>query len=194
MSKGKLTLKQEKFCLKYLECGNASEAYRYAFDCSNTKDSTVWVRACELLQNGKVSVRLSQLKENLAEAAGVSALRVLREHMKIAFSDATHIRKDWMTLKEFELLTDDERAFIKSVETRQVRKVTSAGDDIVEEQVRVTCYDKQKALDSIVDMLGYSFEDRLNADRNTDEDDSRIEFIFKESIIEKSNGKKETEK
>jgi phage terminase small subunit len=28
---GKLTIKQEKFCNKYLECGNASEAYRYAY-------------------------------------------------------------------------------------------------------------------------------------------------------------------
>ncbi|MFR4024933.1 MAG: terminase small subunit [Alistipes indistinctus] len=27
MAKG-LTIKQEKFCNKYLECGNASEAYR----------------------------------------------------------------------------------------------------------------------------------------------------------------------
>ena len=57
MAEGKLTIKQEKFCNKYLECGNASEAYRFAYECSKMSDETVWKRSSELLQNGEVTGR-----------------------------------------------------------------------------------------------------------------------------------------
>ena len=60
MAEGKLTIKQEKFCNKYLECGNASEAYRFAYDCSRMTDNVISVKASQLLSNGKVTVRVKQ--------------------------------------------------------------------------------------------------------------------------------------
>lgn len=57
----KLTQKQETFCQAYIETGNASEAYRKAYDCSRTSDKVIWVKACELLKSGKVSVRVREL-------------------------------------------------------------------------------------------------------------------------------------
>ncbi|MAI44852.1 MAG: hypothetical protein CBC34_002880 [Hyphomicrobiaceae bacterium TMED74] len=44
-----LTPKQHKFCLKYVESGNASLAYREVYDCSGSKPSTVSRKAKELL-------------------------------------------------------------------------------------------------------------------------------------------------
>ena len=147
---------KEKFCNKYLECGNASEAYRFAYNCSKMSDNTVWNNAYQLLQNSEVATRIDYLKNHLAEAAGISALQVIREHQKIAFSDATRIRNGWMSLKEFENLTDNEKACIKSIETKQTKRTTPMGEEVIDEQVKITCYDKQKALDSIVNMLGYN--------------------------------------
>ena len=161
----KLTIKQEKFCNKYLECGNASEAYRYAYDCSKMSDNSVWCNASQLLADTKVAQRLEYLKSHLAEAAGITALQIIREHQKIAFSDATRIRNGWMSLKEFESLTDDEKACIRSVETKQTKRTTPMGDEVIDEQVKITCYDKQKALDSIVSMLGYNAPEKI---ANTD--------------------------
>lgn len=161
----KLTIKQEKFCNKYLECGNASEAYRYAYDCSKMSDNSVWCNASQLLADTKVAQRLEYLKNHLAEAAGITALQIIREHQKIAFSDATRIRNGWMSLKEFESLTDDEKACIRSVETKQTKRTTPMGDEVIDEQVKITCYDKQKALDSIVIMLGYNAPEKI---ANTD--------------------------
>lgn len=161
----KLTIKQEKFCNKYLECGNASEAYRYAYDCSKMSDNSVWCNASQLLADAKVAQRLEYLKNHLAEAAGITALQIIREHQKIAFSDATRIRNGWMSLKEFESLTDDEKACIRSVETKQTKRTTPMGDEVIDEQVKITCYDKQKALDSIVSMLGYNAPEKI---ANTD--------------------------
>lgn len=151
-----LTIKQENFCNKYLECGNASEAYRFAYSCSNMSDRTICNNAYKLLQLEDIKARIEYLKTHLVEASGISALRIIREHEKIAFSNATRIRNGWMTLKEFESLSDDEKACIKSIETKQTKRITSQGEEVIDEVVKITCYDKQKALDSIVNMLGYN--------------------------------------
>ena len=64
----KLTLKQEAFALAYVETGNASEAYRRCYDVKpDAKPEGIWVRACESLKNGKVAVRVLQLKEHHAK-------------------------------------------------------------------------------------------------------------------------------
>ena len=162
-----LTLKQEKFINKYLECGNASEAYRYAYDCSKMSDAVVYNKASLMLSKGEIRVRLEYLKSHLAEAAGISALRIIREHEKIAFSDATKLRSGWMSLKEFESLTEEERACIKSVETKIRKIVNDNCETVLDEQVKVTLYDKQKALDSITAMLGYNAPQRIEGEIDT---------------------------
>lgn len=57
-----LTVKQENFCLAYIEIGNATEAYRRAYDAENMQTETIHVKACELLKNGKVAVRVEELR------------------------------------------------------------------------------------------------------------------------------------
>jgi phage terminase small subunit len=59
----KLTVKQEVFAKAYIETGNASEAYRRAYNVSpGTKPNTVEKRACELLKHGKVAGRIAELQ------------------------------------------------------------------------------------------------------------------------------------
>lgn len=60
MAKADLTPKQEAFVRFYIETGNASEAYRRAYDAANMKDEAVHVAACKLLKNPKVALRLEQ--------------------------------------------------------------------------------------------------------------------------------------
>jgi DNA-binding transcriptional MocR family regulator len=47
----------------YIETGNASEAYRRAYDASRMKPETVNRKAVELIQNGKVAARVEALRE-----------------------------------------------------------------------------------------------------------------------------------
>lgn len=75
----KLTPKQEKFCQKYIEIGNASEAYRQSYDCENMKDETVNVKASELLNNGKITVRLKELKTEHAKRHNTTVDDLLNE-------------------------------------------------------------------------------------------------------------------
>lgn len=58
-----LTPKQEKFCQVYLETGNASEAYRQAYNVSaKAKASTINRSAHEVLEHPKVSARIEELR------------------------------------------------------------------------------------------------------------------------------------
>jgi len=57
-----LTPKQEKFVQVYVECGNASEAYRTAYAAGGMKPETVNRKAKELLDNGKITARIRELQ------------------------------------------------------------------------------------------------------------------------------------
>lgn len=78
MGKG-LTIRQEKFAQKYVECGNASEAYRYAYPSSaKWKDKTVWENASRLMANSKVSARVKELEETSKQASQVTREEILK--------------------------------------------------------------------------------------------------------------------
>ncbi len=58
-----LTPKQEAFTQLYIETGNASEAYRCAYDVrETTKAASVWESASKLLAHPKVSSRVAELQ------------------------------------------------------------------------------------------------------------------------------------
>lgn len=59
---GELTLKQEQFCQSYIETGNASEAYRRAYDSENMKPETINRNAKALLDDNKIATRVEHLK------------------------------------------------------------------------------------------------------------------------------------
>lgn len=84
-----LTIKQEKFCQKYLECGNASEAYRFAYDCGGMAEKTIHESASKLLNNRKVAARLAELREVTSEALNISKERVLQALASIGFSKSS---------------------------------------------------------------------------------------------------------
>lgn len=86
-----LTPKQEAFARAYVETGNASEAYRRAYNVGeNTKAETVWRKASELLSDGKVTARVSELQSQAVERTMVtveSLTEKLEEARKHALKD-----------------------------------------------------------------------------------------------------------
>lgn len=62
-----LTPKQEAFCQAYIETGNASEAYRRSYSADRMKPNVVHVKACQLLAEAKISVRVAELKAEHAK-------------------------------------------------------------------------------------------------------------------------------
>jgi phage terminase small subunit len=101
----------------------------------------------------------------LDKTAGISRLRVLREYEKIAFTNISRFHNNWIERKEFEKLTDSEKACIESIETKIVKenKGTNLVPEIVDvEFVKVKLFDKIKALENISRMLGYNEPDKLD--------------------------------
>lgn len=83
-----LTPKQEKFCQVYVETGNASEAYREAY---NSKSKAAAVDAKKLLDTPKISLRVGQLRERLVKKHNVtvdSLIIELEEARAMAFETA----------------------------------------------------------------------------------------------------------
>lgn len=74
-----LTQKQEAFALAYVETGNASEAYRRAYDAGKMKPETVTKRASELLANGEVTGRVQQLQAATVERHEITVDDLIRE-------------------------------------------------------------------------------------------------------------------
>jgi len=60
----KLTPKQEKFANLYVELGNASEAYRQAYDVSeDTISQVVWNESSKLLKKDNINLFIKSLRE-----------------------------------------------------------------------------------------------------------------------------------
>ncbi len=76
-----LTPKQERFCLAYLETGNASEAYRRCYDASRMKDASVNRLAKALLDNVKIGSRLADLKGQVAKEMSAARTYELQDAM-----------------------------------------------------------------------------------------------------------------
>lgn len=154
--KGKLTPREEKFCYYYVEHLNGSKACILA----GYTEKSSRVTACKLLTKANIQQKIKELKENLAETVGISAIRIINEHSKIAFADAGQLRNGWMTLKDFEALTDDQKSCIQEVSTKTVREPVGSekGKPVFAdvEYVKIKMYDKQKSLDSITNMLGFN--------------------------------------
>lgn len=79
----KLTDKQEKFCYEYVLHLNASKA---ALNAGYSPKTAPFIGA-ENLKKPQIAERIRYMQNNLAETAQLSALRVLKEHEKIAFND-----------------------------------------------------------------------------------------------------------
>lgn len=65
-----LTPKQEAFAQAIADGLNQSDAYRKVYDVSeSTKQETIWKRASELMNNGEVTGRVSELHSAIAKKA-----------------------------------------------------------------------------------------------------------------------------
>ncbi|KAA6340576.1 hypothetical protein EZS27_011575 [termite gut metagenome] len=179
-----LTPKEERFCYEYVMYLNATKAAINA----QYKEKTAKQMASRLLKRDDIQERIKYLKNNLAEISGISALRILKEHEKIAFSDTKKLCNGWMTLEKFESLTPEQKATIQEITIRE----TKYG-----KEVKIKTYNKQKSLDCINAMLGYKITNNIRivekeakspfADMTDEELDAQIAELEKNLNFGKPN-------
>ena len=82
----KLTAKQELFCEEVVSGNTQADAYRTAYSAQDMLDKTIWVKASELMANGKVTGRIEELRLPVIKEAQLTLkshldnLLEIREH------------------------------------------------------------------------------------------------------------------
>lgn len=76
---GNLTAKQEGFCLSVAKGLSLAQAYRDNYNAENMANETIWVKASELMSNGKVAVRVSGLQGKAQERTLVTMESITAE-------------------------------------------------------------------------------------------------------------------
>ncbi len=161
-----ITEKQKKFCREYIYDWNATRSYLAAYkDVKN--DNVAAASASRLLRDVNIKAYIEQIQKNLEQTAGVSRMKVLQEHMKLAFSSIAHLHDTWIKRRDFEELTDDQKACIAEIDTKikteyEYNPDSKEKDPISVEYVRIKLFDKQKALDAISKMLGYDAATKID--------------------------------
>ncbi len=80
MNGTKLSKQQEAFCHAFIRTGNASEAYREAYPAAREwKPESVNVTASKLLNNTKVVLRVSELREVINERALLETTTIIEQ-------------------------------------------------------------------------------------------------------------------
>jgi phage terminase small subunit len=154
-----LTERNKIFCREYIFDWNATRSYTIAYPDVNSPEAAR-AAASRLLTNVNVKAYIELIQKDLEKLAGISRMKVISEHAKMAFSSIAHLHNTWITRKEFNKLTDEQKACIKSiessVETKNIGGRNAANQKFIDvETVKITLYDKQKSLDAINKMLGY---------------------------------------
>lgn len=187
----KLTIKQEKFCNCFIECGNASDAYRMAYPTDNMKPETVNRKAYEMLENGKVSARIAEIQKHIRDKSEITKEKLLSELSNIAFSSIADMHKTWIEREEFEKLTAKQKSAIKSISTKVLKKNVGTREmpEIIDvEYVKIELHDKLKAIERICKMLGFDSPTEINVKK--EEDDIPRDSIIKElERLEELDGK-----
>ena len=109
--KGRLTVKQEKFCLEYAKAGNAVQAYLKAYS-KNNSYSAAGVESCRLLKNPKIQARLRELHET-HNAKKIMQVEEMKKRLTDIARDDSNIKA---SLKAMELLAKMGGLFISKQE------------------------------------------------------------------------------
>ena len=160
-----LTDKQKKFCYEYCVDLNGTQA---AIRAGYSKKTAAAIASQNLIKLN-IQAEIKKLQDNLAETSGLTKLRILNEHIKIAFSSIANLHNTWIKRKEFESLTEDQKACIAEIDTKiktEYDPDTEKREPIHVEYVRIKLYDKQKALESISKMLGYEAPSKIDLSVN----------------------------
>ena len=110
-----MTEKQEAYCQAYIELGDKSAAYRFAYDAEAMNSNTVNTKAWELHKHGEVTVRIEELQKELRERNKVKiddVLAVLTDMIKF---DISELYDENDNLKSIHDIPKQHRQMISSV-------------------------------------------------------------------------------
>ena len=154
-----LTPRQEAFCMRYLQTGGASTAYRWAYEVGPlTKPETVHRSAHTLIQNPKIAARLAYLRAGLWRRYEVAIDRLVEEYARLAFSNIADLI-DWDSAavtrdpESGDIVATANRVTIKADAPRSALAAVESVE-ITKRGFKLRMHDKVWALDGLARYLG----------------------------------------
>lgn len=129
----------------YVETGNASEAYRRAYNADSMKAETIKVKASQMLDKDNIRITIQQLQAALQKRMDISKDEVVKELsaiVRVRITDILSAKGMSVRVKNLADLPDEVRSCIKSI------KKTKGG-------ISIELYDKISASDRLSRMLGW---------------------------------------
>lgn len=162
----KLTLKQENFCLAYIETGNATEAYRRAYNTERMKPETANRNAKLMLDDNKIATRLAEFRKPVIEKTQLTLERVIIENMNVAFFDIRTILDEQGNLLPISEWPAAAGAAISSIEILEQYEGSGKERQFVGYLKKVKLVEKGAALDRLMKHLGAYEKDNKQKENN----------------------------
>ena len=147
----KLTIKQQKAAKKFLECGNMTEAYEYAYDCSRCTRKSIGQRGWELMHLPHVAAYVKKLRDQAMSKSCLSRREALEILASIARGKlAAYLKKngDINALKLVESGADLEEVAVAHTKYGINRKIKARNPIQAIERIAKLCgWDKQGTLE-----------------------------------------------
>lgn len=170
-----LTIKQQNFCDKYLEHGNASKAYKESgFKFKN--DRVAESAASRLLRNVEVRAYITEERDRLRREGKVNRDDLLAKASQIAFSDINEAVK----VVDGSLQFVDDNVDLNQFDTLSCTKSESSattkdgGSESSSVSISVKRSDRLKALDTISKLIGAYDSDEGDSGRDLKNSAARI--------------------
>ena len=124
-----LTAKQELFVQKILEGMSQADAYRSAYNTKRMTDKTIWENASRLMADSKVTARLTELRNELAQPSIMTAQERLKWLTdRIADEDVDINAK----LKAIDIMNKMQGEYVQKVEA-EVKNAVNISIELVDE-------------------------------------------------------------
>ena len=156
---------EEVFCLEYLTHFNKTKAYRKARP--GTTYESARVLGSSTFAKINIQARLKELKQAQREDLYIGSLDIKEAWAKQAFADITDFvdfgteeREEWN--KHLEEMETVERSFVRLKDVEEVDGTLVQEVKLGRDGVSVKLYDKQKALQELLKMLG---EDTVDSEK-----------------------------
>jgi phage terminase small subunit len=149
-----LNAKQKEFCRQYCFDWNGTKAYLRTYP--DATPQSAQAASSRLLLNVIIKEQIEYWKANVEEACGISKQMIIDEHRKLAFSSIAHLHNTWIERRDFEKLSNDEKACIEEIAT-QTKQIfdKNIGSPVEIEFVKVRLYNKQESLKELAKILGH---------------------------------------
>ena len=158
----KLSPKQQAFCEFYIECGNATAAYRKAYPKSiKWKDKTVNEAASRLLKNSKVYARVRELQREASKRNELTVDDLIQELKGILFFNPKDLYNEDGCLKPINDLPDEVAACIASLDIEE----NHFGEG-VQRKAKVKFHSKLDAIEKLAKHLGFYEKDNRSKEEH----------------------------